>query len=278
MEICKSLAALAAFQQRLRGQSLALVPTMGALHAGHLSLVRAAQEAGQAVLVSLFVNPAQFAPHEDLDTYPQTFDADVAALEERGVTALFAPPRTLMYPDGEVTRVRVGEIGQVWEGADRPHFFDGVATIVTKLLVLARAETAYFGEKDYQQLQVIRRLATDLLIPTQIIGCPTVRDAGGLALSSRNAYLSEGQRAQARGLYAALSQTRQSILEGVEISAALETAQAGLLSQGFERVAYLAYVDAISLEAQNRALPEDSGRLIAAATLGGVRLIDNLAV
>ena len=280
MEICKSLEGLRAFQSvtRAAGRSLALIPTMGALHAGHLSLVKAAQNDGHATLVTIFVNPTQFAAHEDLATYPRRFEADLAALETLQVDALFAPTADILYPVGEQTRVALSPLGQLWEGVDRPHFFDGVATVVAKLLILSRATAAYFGEKDFQQLQIIRRLATDLLIDTQIIGCPTLRTAGGLALSSRNAYLQPAACQSATALYQALCEARDQIRKGAAIPAVLDYAKAQVLQAGFTQVSYLAHVDAQTLAAVPTALPAGSGRLIAAAYLEGVRLIDNLAL
>ena len=280
MRICKSLEQLAEFHGKVRaeGRTLGLIPTMGALHTGHLSLVKQAQADGHATLVTLFVNPTQFAAHEDLDTYPDTWAADVTALEELGVEGLFAPPVGLMYPDGESTRVRVEGISARWEGEDRPHFFEGVATVVAKLLIAAGADAAYFGEKDYQQLQVIQRLATDLLMSTKIIGCPTVREDSGLAMSSRNAYLTEDQRSQAAVIYRSLLRARDGILASEPISKALETARERFLAAGFSEVSYLSYVDAQTLEPQDQALPSGSGRLLFAGKLAGVRLIDNVAV
>ena len=280
MQICKSLEELQPAQDRLRqqGKSLALIPTMGALHEGHLSLVKQAQQDGHATLATLFVNPTQFAAHEDLDTYPQTFEPDVAALQELGVNILFAPSPDLMYPDGDQTRVRVGNLGKLWEGVDRPHFFEGVATVVTKLLILAKADAAYFGEKDFQQLQVIRRLATDLIIETEIHGCPTIRDAMGLALSSRNAYLDEVRLQVASNLYQTLIWTRDQIQSGAAVPDTLDHANKTILDAGFETVSYLAHIDADTLEAQDLPLSAGSGRLIVAAYLGGVRLIDNIAI
>ena len=180
---------------------------MGALHDGHLSLIKAAQRDGHATLATIFLNPTQFAAHEDLDTYPRTLDADLTALQGLGCDGLFLPDTALMYPKGEQTRVHVPDLATRWEGADRPHFFEGVATIVTKLLIAARADAAYFGEKDFQQLQIIRRLAADLLMDTAIVGCATVRAPSGLALSSRNAYLTDAGLKQAGEIYAALSNT-----------------------------------------------------------------------
>lgn len=280
MQICKSLEDLRRAQDTLtqQGATLALIPTMGALHAGHLSLIKQAQRDGHATLATLFVNPTQFAAHEDLDTYPQTFERDVRALERLGTQILFAPPPDLMYPKGEQTRVRVGQLGTVWEGVDRPHFFEGVATIVTKLLILAKADAAYFGEKDFQQLQIIRRLAADLMIDTQICGCPTVRDAQGLALSSRNAYLDAEGLQVAATIHQTLLWARNRIQAGEPIPGTLTQARQAILEAGFDRLSYLAHINAETLAVCEAALPVGSGRLIIAAYLGGVRLIDNIAV
>ena len=280
MRICKSLEDLANLRADMatQGQTLGLIPTMGALHAGHLSLVAAARADGHAALTTIFLNPTQFAAHEDLGTYPKTFDSDVAALEAAGAVAVFAPETALMYPEQEATRVPVGGPSQRWEGADRPHFFEGVATVVTKLLVAAQAQAAYFGEKDYQQLQVIKRLAADLLIPTQIIGCPTVRADSGLALSSRNAYLSPAELRQAAEIYRTLGQAREAILAQEPIETTLNNGKAHLLEVGFSDVSYFAYVEASSLAPLDRPVAQGSGRLLFAGTLGSTRLIDNIAV
>ena len=184
---------------RVEGLTVGLVPTMGALHDGHLALARAAGTRCDRVVATVFVNPTQFGPNEDLDTYPRDEEGDRSKLSATGVDLMFAPPISEMYAEGEVTRVSVPEIGDVLEGTFRPGFFTGVATVVTKLLLQALADVAVFGEKDYQQLQVIKRLATDLMIPTEIVGVETVREADGLALSSRNAYLTAKERAVAPG-------------------------------------------------------------------------------
>lgn len=280
MKICKSLDDLNDLRASLRKrrQTLGLVPTMGALHAGHISLVKAAKADGHAALATIFLNPTQFAAHEDLDAYPQTLEADLQALEDAGTAAAFVPEIPLMYPEGEATRVLVNGPSQNWESADRPHFFEGVATVVTKLLVAAQADAAYFGEKDYQQLQVIRRLATDLLIGTTIIGCPTVRADDGLALSSRNAYLSTQERAIAPQIYEGLIWLRDEILAGRDPETAKQVVKDRLLSAGFASLSYLAYVDAHSLEPLAAPAPQGSGRLLFAGTLGTTRLIDNIAV
>ncbi|MGB1156536.1 MAG: pantoate--beta-alanine ligase [Alphaproteobacteria bacterium] len=266
----------------LRGRSWkrrsGLVPTMGALHAGHLSLVRVAQQHASRVAATIFVNPTQFAPTEDLATYPRTLEADLEALEAAGCDVVFVPEVATMYPVGEVTRVAVpGPLSETLEGAHRPHFFGGVATVVTKLLASAQADVAVFGEKDFQQLQVIRRLCADLLLGTEIIGAPTIRAEDGLALSSRNAYLSDTHRAIAPALHRALQAAKRAIADGASPTTATAAAAADLVDAGFENVDYLAYRAAADLSEPKEALPKGEGRLLAAATLGQTRLIDNIS-
>ena len=280
MKICKSLRDLARFRAVVRktGQRLALIPTMGALHKGHEGLIRAAQDQGQATLATIFVNPTQFAAHEDLHSYPSTLEADVQLLRDLNVGGLFLPDRRLMYPEQNATRVKVAGPSEGWESADRPHFFEAVATVVTKLLNAAQADAAYFGEKDYQQLQVVRRLAADLLIPTEIVACPTVRDASGLALSSRNSYLGEAERRQAAAIFTTLNAARDQLLTDAPLAETLHSSKQALLDAGFEAVSYLAYVNAQTLRPLGALAPAGAGRLIFAGTLAGVRLIDNIAV
>lgn len=280
MKICKSLEDLTMFQAQVRGleRTLALIPTMGALHEGHLDLMRKAKLDGHICLATIFVNPMQFAAHEDLEIYPKTFDEDVKKLRSVGVEGVFAPTNDLMYPKGESTRVNIGELGQKWEGMDRPHFFEGVATIVAKLLIIGRADTAYFGEKDFQQLQIIKKLTKDLLISTKIIGCSTRRDPDGLALSSRNTYLTSEERKIAPYLQSEMITARDRIISGQEIDSVLKGAKENLKNLGFSLISYLAYVDAETMTKQDALLKKGFGRLIAAATLGSTRLIDNLAI
>src|SRR5215467_11743554 len=197
---------------RRRGRTTALVPTMGALHEGHFSLVRRAQSRADRVIVSIFVNPAQFAPNEDLATYPRTWDADAAALANEGVDLIWAPSVGVMYPDGFATRVvPEGPAKAGLEDTFRPHFFAGVATVVAKLFLQCRPDYAMFGEKDFQQLKVVTRLARDLDLPLRVIGVPTVREPDGLAMSSRNAYLTSGERAVAPVLHGTLKACARSI-------------------------------------------------------------------
>lgn len=260
---------------RTAGDRIALVPTMGALHEGHLSLVRTAKQSCDRVVASLFVNPKQFAPHEDFDRYPRDEAGDANLLASAGCDLLFAPERAVMYPDGFATSVSVADVSAPLEGAFRPHFFAGVATVVSKLLLQCLPDKAFFGEKDYQQLQVIKRMARDLNIPVEIIGCATVREHDGLAMSSRNAYLSADQRRMAARLNHILHDAIKEVRAGGAIAAAESEAQRHLLAAGFDKVDYVAVRDAESL-----AVIDDltrPARILAAAWLGKTRLIDNVA-
>jgi pantoate--beta-alanine ligase len=261
---------------RAAGDNIAVVPTMGALHEGHLSLVRAAKGRAKRVIVTLFVNPSQFNNAEDLAKYPRDEAADAARLEAEHVDMLFAPDVAEMYPDGFATRVSVSRLSEGLCGAHRPGHFDGVATVVTKLLLQTQADAAFFGEKDYQQLSVIRRLARDLDIPVEIVGVPTVREADGLAMSSRNVRLSGAARRQAPAMAEALTAAGAAIEAGQPVAAATEAARAGLLKEGYSDVEYLELRDAETLEPVSKL--ERPARLLAAAWLDGVRLIDNVAV
>jgi pantoate--beta-alanine ligase len=255
------------------GARVGVVPTMGALHAGHLSLVRAAQARAGRVIVSIFVNPTQFNNPEDLATYPRTEAADLAALAPLGVDAVFAPAADEVYPRGFATTVTVAGLADPLEGEHRPGHFAGVATVVAKLFVMTQADVACFGEKDWQQLAVIRRMAADLDLPVDVVGCPTLRDPDGLALSSRNARLSREARARAPALYRAMRGAAEAIRTGSPVAEALETARAEVLAAGFAAIDYLVLRDAATLG------PPGDGprRLLAAATLDGVRLIDNIS-
>ena len=259
-----------------RSGTLALVPTMGALHSGHMKLIREARTRSGRVAATIFVNPTQFGPNEDLARYPRQEAEDARLLTESGCDLLWLPSVEDIYPEGFSTKVSVSGLSERWEGEARPGHFDGVATVVAKLLLLVRPDVAVFGEKDFQQLAVIRRMVADLNIPVQIVGIPTVRETDGLALSSRNVYLSPDERARAVALPKALAATRHAILAGAELPAALEEAKTALREAGFSRVDYLALVDAATLEPLNRAAGEM--RLIAAAVIGTTRLIDNLAI
>ena len=278
MQIIRQLSALRERTKLIResGRTLALVPTMGALHAGHMSLVELARRQADDVIVSIFVNPKQFGPNEDLDKYPRSEEADAARLAESGVTALWMPSVSEVYPDGFATSVKVAKLGELWCGAARPGHFEGVATVVAKLFNQVCPDIAVFGEKDWQQLAIIRRMARDLDMAVEIIGMPIVRDSDGLALSSRNAYLSAADREAALTLPRALSGAARDIGNGADVEVTLADAKAQLLAAGFTQVDYFALVDAVTLEPL--ATLDRTGRLLAAARIGGTRLIDNIAL
>ncbi|WP_219894569.1 pantoate--beta-alanine ligase [Aquisediminimonas profunda] len=278
MQIIRQLSALRERTKLIResGRTLALVPTMGALHAGHMSLVELARRQADDVIVSIFVNPKQFGPNEDLDKYPRSEEADAARLAEAGVTALWMPSVSEVYPDGFATSVKVANLGELWCGAARPGHFEGVATVVAKLFNQVRPDIAVFGEKDWQQLAIIRRMARDLDLDVEIIGMPIVRDTDGLALSSRNAYLSSADRQAALTLPRALNDAARDIGNGADVEATLADAKARLLAAGFTQVDYFALVDAATLEPL--ATHDRTGRLLAAARIGATRLIDNIAL
>ena len=261
---------------RSRNQRIGLVPTMGALHEGHLALVKRALETCDRVVVSLFVNPTQFGENEDLSTYPRDEAADRAILGELGVNVPYAPTMEEMYPQGLVTSVRVPELAEGLCGAFRPGHFAGVATVVTKLFSQSLPDMAVFGEKDYQQLQVIRGLVRDLDIPVHIEAVATVREADGLALSSRNAYLSPAERAIAPTLFRALIQAAAAIEAGGDIRDLIEEGERALLEGGFSKIDYFEACDALTLKAVSDA--HAPARILAAAHLGTTRLIDNVAV
>jgi pantoate--beta-alanine ligase len=278
MQIIRRLSDLAPALRPWReaGEKIALVPTMGALHAGHMALVEAAKaEAGQ-VVASIFVNPLQFGPTEDLDRYPRQEAEDAELLEHHGCDLLWLPTAEQLYPPGFSTTVSVAGVSERWDGASRPGHFEGVATVVARLFTAVRPDLAFFGEKDFQQLAVIRRMEADLGLGVEIRGVPTVRDADGLALSSRNAYLSFDERARAVALPQALEQAREAILGGEPVVAALDDAKRKLTDAGFNRIDYVALVDAAALEPLDA--PSGEMRLIAAAVIGSTRLIDNIRV
>jgi pantoate--beta-alanine ligase len=257
--------------------SVALVPTMGALHAGHLALVRLARRHAARVIVSIFVNPAQFAPHEDLATYPRTWDADVAALANEGVDLIWAPSVGVMYPDGFATRVVPDGPARVGlEDAFRPHFFAGVATVVAKLFLQCRPNVAIFGQKDFQQLKVVTRLARDFDLRLKVIGAPIVREPDGLAMSSRNAYLTPAERAVAPVLHRTLKDCAGRISAGSPIARVLANGRKTISAAGFV-LDYLEARDAETL-APVRAHSDGPIRLLVAARLGKTRLIDNHGV
>lgn len=276
LSIVRSVSALRVAIAAFRPGRVALVPTMGALHAGHLALVAAARAAGAThVVASIFVNPTQFGPSEDFDRYPRDEAADAAALAAAGVDLLFAPAVAAMYPGGHATTVRVAGLGDILDGAARPGHFDGVATVVTKLLLAAAPDLAVFGEKDWQQLAVIHRLVADLSLPVEIIGAPIVRDADGLALSSRNAFLTPGERIRAVALPQALEAARDALRAGGEVAATLAAAAAALVTAGFAPPDYVELVDANLCPLTAISAP---ARLLAAARIGATRLIDNIAL
>ena len=274
MKVLKTVEAVRAFRRSLSG-SLGLVPTMGAMHEGHLSLVRLARERCDAVLVSIYVNPTQFNSTADYQTYPRALEDDLAMLTSLDVAAVFQPTDRIIYPDGMVATVKVADIGAHLEGAHRPGHFDGVATVVARLLNIATPDLACFGEKDYQQLLVVRRLVRDLNMAVQIIGGPTIRETDGLALSSRNALLTATERSRAPHLNQALDNAARLIGRGRPAPQVLEDEMAALTDRGFE-VDYLALVDGATLDLLSDPKPE--ARLLVAAHLGSVRLIDNRAL
>lgn len=268
---------------RCSGQTVGFAPTMGALHEGHLSLVRQARRDADFAVASIYVNPTQFGPNEDYNRYPQSFERDCQLLAEAGCDALFAPDTSAMYSDEELTHgphtyVEVGRLGEVWEGVVRPGHLRGVATIVTKLFNIVAPDLAYFGEKDYQQLKVIEHLVRDLHFPIRIVPMPTLREPDGLAMSSRNAYLNPAQRQKATVLYRAM-------MAGVEAARAGETdvrqvgraVEAVCAAEPDISVQYVAIVDAATLAPLER-LDTEPARILIAARVGETRLIDNVAL
>ncbi|MFN7400667.1 MAG: pantoate--beta-alanine ligase [Sandaracinobacter sp.] len=277
METARTVMALRARIRswRAAGERIALVPTMGALHAGHLSLVGIGRRHAHRVVASIFVNPRQFGANEDLDRYPRPEARDADLLRQAACDMLFLPPSEAVYPKGYATNVSVAGLDRPMEGAARPGHFDGVATVVTKLLLMAFPDVAIFGEKDWQQLAIIRRLATDLNIPAEIVGAPIIRESDGLAMSSRNAYLAPAHRAVAGALFRTLQAAAAALSGGASVPDSLTAACAALESAGF-KVDYLVLADEQTLQPIDRALP--GGRLFAAARLGTTRLLDNLPV
>ncbi|WP_432201646.1 pantoate--beta-alanine ligase [Erythrobacter sp. W53] len=263
---------------RAGGARIALVPTMGALHEGHLTLVRAARAAADHVVVSIFVNPTQFGEGEDLDAYPRQLAADSALLEAEDVSAIWAPAPEEVYPQGYATNVSVAGVSSGLCGDDRPGHFDGVATVVCKLFNQVRPDCAFFGEKDWQQLAVIRRMSRDLDLTLPHVdavhGVPTVREEDGLAMSSRNAYLSKEQRAAAGTLPRAMQAAIAAMKSGVAAAGALKELEDTLLTSGFESIDYAELRDADTIELANEA--SENTRLFLAARIGGTRLIDNM--
>ena len=261
---------------RVQGLSVGLVPTMGALHAGHMALAERSIATTDRTIATLFVNPKQFGEGEDLDGYPRDEGRDREKLAQAGVHFLFAPDVAQMYPSNFSTGVKVGGLGDILEGKFRPGFFDGVATVVSKLLNQAGADKAFFGEKDYQQLLVITRMTRDLNIPTTIEGVPTIREEDGLALSSRNVYLNSQERTVAPILFKTISEVASKVKAGDNISELEAWGREQVLAAGFSNVDYLSVLDAQTLEAYLR--PARPGRVLVAAKLGRARLIDNVAV
>ncbi|WP_085339979.1 pantoate--beta-alanine ligase [Aquidulcibacter paucihalophilus] len=275
LSIVRTRADLRALVSTLRqdGKKIALVPTMGALHAGHLALIEQAKAAADGVIASIFVNPTQFAPHEDLARYPRQEAADIAQLQAIGCDGLYAPPVQELYPEGFQTRVVPGAVAARLEGAFRPHFFGGVATVVAKLFLQVDPDVAVFGEKDWQQLQVISTMVRDLDLGVEILPAPTHREADGLALSSRNAYLSEAERAIAPTLKQALDQVAGALKRAPEtLATVIDQAKAELIASGFHSIDYLEACHSQTLEPWQ---PGDPARILAAAWLGKTRLIDN---
>src|SRR5437764_4971991 len=275
VQIVRNSEELTRARAALQGK-MALVPTMGALHAGHMALIAEAKKRSDAVAASIFVNPAQFGEGEDFGRYPRREADDAAMLEAAGCDLLWVPSVEDIYPPGFATNVSVSGVSERWEGEARPGHFEGVATVVAKLLVAVGPDVALFGEKDSQQLAVIRRLVIDLGLPVEIVGVPTVREPDGLALSSRNAYLGDDERRRAIGLPNALKAAREAIRSGSPVGAALRTAKQSLVDAGFLRIDYFALVDAATLDPLEH--PHGEMRLIAAAVIGTTRLIDNLPV
>jgi pantoate--beta-alanine ligase len=264
--------------ERAAGRSVGFVPTMGFLHEGHLSLMQRAREGNDVVVTSIFVNPLQFAPTEDLSTYPRDFDRDLALAGDAGVDVVFAPDVAEMYPAGRVlTSVSVSELSEVWDGASRPTHFAGVATVVTKLFAIVGACRAYFGEKDFQQLRVVTQMVADLSLPVEVIGCPIVREPDGLAMSSRNVYLSTAEREAALVLRRALDAGEAAVLGGASEASAVEAAMAAPVhGEPLARLDYVAVVDPATLRVPSSM--QGALRLLVAAWVGTTRLIDNRAV
>ncbi|BCH10258.1 pantothenate synthetase [Mesorhizobium sp. 131-3-5] len=276
-EVVDSVAALRAqvSDWRRDGLRVAMVPTMGALHEGHLSLIRIAREKAERCVVSIFVNPAQFAPSEDLDKYPRQLARDLDLLATVKADLAFTPTVGAMYPSGFATRISVGGPSAGLESDFRPTFFEGVATVVAKLFLQATPDCAVFGEKDYQQLCVVRQLCRDLDLPVEIIGAPTIRDAHGLAMSSRNAYLDEAELAVARQLNAILRRAAAALAAGTHQDDATGEADRALIAAGFQKIDYVEARESLTLAPWRR---DHAGRVLAAAWLGKTRLIDNVEV
>ena len=287
--MCKQVAIVARNIEALRLQvyqwqdaheQIALVPTMGALHEGHMSLVRKAKQLSDRVCVSIFVNPTQFESNEDLRTYPRCEEKDIASLHSEGADLIYIPSTLEMYPKGDITRIQLQPMGDCLEGLYRPDFFTSVATIVAKLLMQASPHVAIFGEKDFQQLQIIRQMVRDLCLPVKIKGVPIVRGSGGLALSSRNSLLTLQEQRIATNLYKSLILIHKHVSAGGRADTIIDQEKERLIKKGFYSIDYLTFRDSASLKEVNtqEALQGHEGRILAAATIGNVRLIDNLAI
>ena len=278
MEVVRTIAELRQHTSRWRiaGQTIGLIPTMGALHKGHLSLIKLAQGKCDRVIATIFVNPRQFLPNEDFDEYPRNEESDIQKLIEMGVDLLFAPKAPEMYQPDASTTVVISKLTDCLCATSRPGFFDGVGTVVTKLLIQALPDLAIFGEKDYQQLLVIKRLTRDLDIPAEIIGAPTIREADGLAVSSRNVFLSKANRETASKVFEILKKTATAIALGNDVLVACEEARSELMLAGFSEIDYFEARHSETLELIQSF--ENSGRLFAAVWLGSTRLIDNLEI
>ncbi|MEO1639625.1 MAG: pantoate--beta-alanine ligase [Pseudomonadota bacterium] len=276
--IVRSLAELRAQTAiwRRAEETIGVVPTMGALHQGHLSLARAARAKCDRVIVTIFVNPKQFNDPKDLENYPRTEEEDARKLESIGVDLIYVPEPDQIYPDGFATTVSVSGLTDMLCGESRPGHFDGVATVVSKLFLQSAADFAFFGEKDYQQLQIVRRMAADLNIPIDVIGCPTIREEDGLAMSSRNLLLSDRSRIKAPVLAEVMEEMREKLAAGAAMSEIRAEAEARILAAGFNEIDYLEMRDGDGLALLDKAKP--GARLFAAAWLAGVRLIDNIGV
>lgn len=261
---------------RKAGETIGVVPTMGALHQGHLSLARAAREKCDRVIVTIFVNPKQFDDPDDLKNYPRTEEEDAGKLESIGVDLIYVPEPDQIYPDGFATTVSVAGLTDMLCGESRPGHFDGVATVVSKLFTQTSADFAFFGEKDYQQLQIVRRMARDLDLPVEVVGCPTIREEDGLAMSSRNLLLSDRSRVYAPVLAEVMNDLRDQLRDGAKMSDILPDAKARIMAAGFNEIDYLELRDGGDLSLLDKA--KRDARLFAAAWLAGVRLIDNIAV
>lgn len=277
MKIVRTIKALRKETADVRkdGETIALVPTMGALHEGHISLIKLAKRQADRVVASIFVNPTQFAPHEDLARYPRDEAGDAAKLESAGCDLLWAPGVAEMYPEGASVTVKPGTASLPLEGTFRPHHFGGVVTVCCKLFNQVTPDVAIFGEKDFQQLAVLRQMVRDLDMPLKLIGAPTKREKDGLALSSRNAYLSPQEREIAPVLNAAITELAAKVAAGKPIEAAIEAAKKRVIDAGFAKVDYIAVADAETLKAVTQRGTKPL-RVLAAVWLGKTRLIDNL--